>query len=108
MKTGAGASTHRAPVRNSPTHTKEKKLMRSSSHIHCSKQRLRSVAALEEPTTAIIYRMPERLDDATAVLANLEARGVAYAAPVDLQRQLWALGGAHARLSHRIALGGAR
>lgn len=82
--------------------------MRSSSHIHCQRRHLATVAAPEEPTTAIIYRMPERLDDATAVLANLEARGITYAAPIDLQRQLWALGGAHARLSHRIALGGTR
>ncbi|WP_367582138.1 hypothetical protein [Tsukamurella tyrosinosolvens] len=82
--------------------------MRTDYRPSCQKRRLATVAAPEEPTTAIIYRMPERLDDATAVLANLEARGVAYAAPVDLQRQLWAQGGAHAKLSHRMALGGAR
>lgn len=59
-----------------------------------------------EPASAVVYRLPEPIEDATAVLANLESRGVAYVAPVDVQRQLWARGRSFAKLSHRMACRG--
>lgn len=80
--------------------------MSSTPTITDSRRRLHLVPRIAEPTSVIIYRPVESdnaAEDNAAMLANLEARGVAYAAPVDVQRQLWARGGSYARLSHRIA-----